>query len=135
MENCKFCRIAKGELNSYRLYEDEKFFAFLDINPIQEGHFMIIPKKHSEYIFDLEEPDYTELMLLAKKLSKNLKEATRTKKIGLAVEGFGEEHLHIHLVPLQQLGDLDPCKHKRAMDDHLKMLHKKLLPYFNSGQS
>lgn len=132
MENCKFCRIAKGELSSFKLYEDEKFFAFLDKSPIQEGHFMIIPKKHSEYIFDLEEPDYTELMQLAKKLSAKLKEATKTKKIGLAVEGFGEDHLHIHLVPLQQLGDLDPCKHKRAMDDHLQMLHKKLLPFFNS---
>ena len=130
MEDCKFCKIAKGELGSYKLYEDEKFFAFLDTSPIQEGHFLIIPKKHAEYIFDLQEPDYSELMQLAKKLSKNLKEATKAKKIGLAVEGFGEDHLHIHLVPINHLGDLDPCKHKRAMDDHLSILHKKLLKYF-----
>jgi len=132
MENCKFCRIVKRELNSYKLYEDEKFLAFLDINSVQEGHFMIIPKKHSEYIFDLEEPDYSELMKLAKKLSAKLKEATKAKKIGLAVEGFGEEHLHIHLMPVNKVGDLDPCKHKRVMDDHLQMLHKKLMPFFNS---
>ncbi len=69
-------------------------------------------------------------MKLARKLSKNLKEATKAKKIGLAVEGFGEEHLHVHLVPINKVGDLDPCKHKRAMDDHLKILHKKLKEYF-----
>lgn len=130
MENCTFCKIIKGELTSYKLYEDEKFLAILDINPIQEGHIMIIPKKHNEYIFDLSEPDYIEIMNLAKKLSRNLKEATRAKKIGLAVEGFGEEHLHVHLVPINKVGDLDPCKHKRAMDDHLKILHAKLMKYF-----
>lgn len=91
---------------------------------------MIIPKKHSEYIFDLEEPDYNELMQLAKKLSKNLKKATKAKKIGLAVEGFGEEHLHIHLVPINVVGDLDPCKHKRASEIELKNIHRQLLPYF-----
>lgn len=80
MKDCKFCKLVRGELSCYKLYEDEKFFVFLDISPIQEEHFMIIPKKHSEYIFDLDEPDYTELMLLAKKLSTKLKEATKAKK-------------------------------------------------------
>ena len=130
MKNCKFCKIVRGELESYKLYEDEKFFAFLDISPIQRGHFMIIPKKHSEYIFDLEEPDYTELLKLAKKLSKNLKEATKAIKIGLAVEGFGEAHLHIHLIPLNKMGDLDPCLHKRTSDEVLKEVYNELLPYF-----
>ncbi len=130
MENCTFCKIVKGELNCYKLYEDENLLAILDINPIQEGHIMIIPKRHSEYIFDLNETDYVEMMNLAKKLSKNLKEATRAKKIGLAVEGFCEEHLHIHLVPINKVGDLDPCKHKREMDDHLRILHEKLMKFF-----
>lgn len=129
-QNCTFCRIVNGELPCYKLYEDENFLAFMDISPIQEGHFMIIPKKHEEYIFDLDETQYTELMKLARKLSKNLKGATKAKKIGLAVEGFGEEHLHVHLVPINKVGDLDPCKHKRAMNDHLKILHEKLMNYF-----
>jgi len=78
--NCKFCKIVSGELNCYKLYEDEMHLAFLDISPIQEGHFMIIPKQHREYLFDLEETEYIEIMKLAQQLSKKLKAATNAKK-------------------------------------------------------
>ena len=128
--DCKFCKIVSGELKCYKLYEDENHIAFLDISPIQEGHFMIIPKRHGEYIFDLDETEYTEIMKLARILSKKLKDATKAKKIGLAVEGFGETHLHIHLMPINKAGDLDPCKHKRASDEKLTEVYNHLLPFF-----
>lgn len=91
------------KIPSYKLYEDESFIAFLDINPISEGHLLIIPKEHQEYLFDMEDEGYTAIMMLAKNLSAKLKVATRAKKIGLGVEGFGEEHLHIHLIPINKL--------------------------------
>ena len=128
--NCVFCKIIEGKIPSYKLYEDENFFAFLDINPISEGHLLIIPKEHEEYLFDMEDEKYTAIMKLAKNLSAKLKEATKAKKIGLSVEGFGEAHAHIHLIPINKLGDFDPCKATRAMDNHLSILHKKLLEFF-----
>jgi len=75
MEDCLFCKIIKGEIPSYKIWEDENFFAFLDINPINPGHTILVPRKHLDYIFDLEEPLYSEIFRTVKKLSKPLKRA------------------------------------------------------------
>lgn len=109
MDDCIFCKIVKGIVPSLKIYEDKNFFAFLDINPIRQGHTLLIPKKHIDYVFDYADPEYSEIFRLAKKLSIKIKKATNAKKIGIAVEGIAVGHLHIHLVPVNKGNDLDPC--------------------------
>ncbi len=130
MKNCIFCQIVAGKSPNYKLYEDKDFLAFLDINPMNFGHFLIISKKHYNYIFDLPEPLYSKIFKLTKKLSKPLKLATKAKRIGIAIEGLAVPHLHIHMVPLNNLSDLDPNRAKRALDKELKRTHKMLKKYF-----
>jgi histidine triad (HIT) family protein len=122
MNDCIFCRIVKGEIPSFKVWEDEDFFAFLDINPISEGHTLLIPKKHINYIFDYEDPDYSKIFERAKLLSRKIKKVTGAKKIGLAIEGISVEHLHLHLVPVNDMNDLDPCKAKPGDKDELAKL-------------
>lgn len=126
MENCLFCKIIKGKIPSYKIWEDENFFAFLNINPINPGHTILVPKKHLDYIFDLEEPLYSEIFKTAKKLSRPLKKATGAEKIGLAIEGLAIRHIHIHLVPVNKVNDLDPNKAKKASSEELLTIVEKV---------
>jgi len=114
MENCIFCKIVKGELPCYKIWENEKFLAFLDINPVSLGHTILVPKKHIDYIFDLKEPLYSEIFKIAKKLSKAIQQAVGSKKIGLAIEGIFIHHAHIHLIPVNKGNDLNPTKAKKG---------------------
>ena len=127
MENCVFCKIIKGEIPSYKIYEDEKFFAFLDIRPVNPGHMDIIPKEHYGYIFDLPENLYQGIFELAKKISIPLKLATGAKRIGIAVEGFGVDHAHVHLVPLHNSYELDPHRAKKASEEELELIQKRII--------
>jgi len=106
MEDCIFCKIVGGEIKDVRIWEDEKYIAFLDMRQISPGHTLLIPKKHTDYLFDMEDNEYCELMLKAKEISKKLKLKLKTKKIGLAVEGFGVPHAHIHLIPINKGGEI-----------------------------
>ncbi|MBI2004354.1 HIT domain-containing protein [Candidatus Pacearchaeota archaeon] len=92
MKNCIFCKILKGEISAVKIFEDEKHFAFLDMNPINSGHTLLIPKKHIEYLFDLNDDEYSELMLKAKHLAKLLKNKLVSKRVGIAVEGFAKKN-------------------------------------------
>ena len=102
-----FSKIVKGEIPSYKVAENDDFFAFLDINPLAKGHTLVIPKNEIDYIFDMDDDLYTELFLYAKKIAKAIKKTYPCKKIGMAVIGLDVNHVHIHLVPLNNSGDLD----------------------------
>lgn len=102
-----FARIAAGEIPSYKVAEDEKHFAFLDINPMAPGHTLVIPRKETDYLFDLSAEEYGELMEFARKVALKLKKAVPCKRIGVAVLGMEVPHAHIHLVPLQSEADMD----------------------------
>ena len=102
-----FSRIAAGEIPSYKVAEDEKHFAFLDINPMAPGHTLVIPRKETDYLFDLSAEEYGELMEFARKVALKLKKAVPCKRIGVAVLGMEVPHAHIHLVPLQSEADMD----------------------------
>jgi len=103
-----FTRIAKGEIPSYKVAEDEKFYAFLDISPLAKGHTLVIPKNvEDDYIFHLDEETYAGLWAFARKVAIALKAAVPCKRIGVAVLGMEVPHTHIHLVPLNTEGDLD----------------------------
>lgn len=101
-----FSRIVAGEIPCYKIAEDEKYFAFLDINPLTKGHTLVIPKKEIDYLFDLEDNEFTEINLFAKRIAIALKKAIPCKRIGSAVIGLEVPHAHIHLVPIQKESDL-----------------------------
>ena len=116
-----FTRIAKGEIPSYKVAESEDFYAFLDINPLAEGHTLVIPKKvEDDYIFNLDEKTYEGLWAFARKVAVALKAAVPCKRVGVAVLGMEVPHTHIHLVPLQTEGDLDFRKKRPEVSDARK---------------
>lgn len=125
MDDCVFCKIIKGEIEAVKIWEDDKFFAFLDIKPVNPGHALLLPKKHVDYIFDVEEPLYSEIFQIAKKLAKPIKNAMAVKRIGIIVEGFGVPHAHIHLVPIN-FGEIDPQRAKDATAEELSDIAEKI---------
>ena len=110
-----FSRIAAGEIPSYKVAEDERHFAFLDINPVNEGHVLVIPRKETDYIFDLSDEDYEALMLFAKRVAKALKKALPCAKVGMSVIGLDVPHVHVHLVPMNSGADMDFCGKKLTL--------------------
>lgn len=102
-----FSKIVAGEIPSYKIAEDERYYAFLDINPITWGHTLVIPKQETDYIFDLDDPTIGDLMIFAKKVAGAIKETIPCRKVGMAVLGLEVPHAHIHLVPLKNEGDMD----------------------------
>jgi len=104
-----FTRIIKGEIPSFKVAEDEKHYAFLDINPLKKGHTLVIPKlpePEADYIFDLDDKVLADLMVFAKKVAAGIKIATGCKRVGVAVLGMEVNHVHIHLVPLDNERDM-----------------------------
>ncbi len=105
-DDCIFCKFGQNKAKFVKIWEDKNFLAFLDHKPITEGHTLLIPKQHFEYIFDLNDKLYDKIFKRAKQLSKPLKTALEATRIGVIVEGFGVNHVHIHLVPLKKGGEL-----------------------------
>lgn len=102
-----FTRIVNGEIPSYKVAEDKDFYAFLDISPLAKGHTLVIPKKEVDYIFDLDDDLYSRMNLFAKKVARAIEKSVTCKRIGVAVIGLEVPHAHIHLVPLNDIGDLN----------------------------
>lgn len=109
-----FSRIIAGEIPCYKIAEDENFFAFLDINPVNWGHTLVVPKKEVDYLFDMEDADLAAMTLFAKRVAKAIKAAIPCRKVGVTVLGLEVPHAHIHLVPLKVEGDMD--FHKKISD-------------------
>lgn len=117
-----FSKIAAGEIPSYKVAEDDRFYAFLDINPLQWGHTLVIPKQETDYIFDLDDDTLAGLQVFSKRVAKAIKKAIPCRKVGQAVLGLEVPHAHIHLVPLKTEGDMDFSK-KIAAPDPAEMAH------------
>ena len=107
-----FSKIAAGEIPSYKCAEDERFYAFLDINPVAYGHTLVIPREETDYIFDLDDKTLADLHVFGKKVAVALKQVVPCTKVGVAVLGLEVPHAHIHLVPMQTEGDMDFRKAK-----------------------
>ncbi|MDE6573597.1 MAG: HIT family protein [Duncaniella sp.] len=105
-----FSRIANGEIPSYKIAEDEKHYAFLDINPVAPGHVLVIPRREDDYIFNLPESDYADLMAFARRVAKAQEKAISCKRVGVAVIGLEVPHTHIHLIPINSEADMDFSK-------------------------
>lgn len=102
-----FSKIIAGEIPSYRVAEDDKHYAFLDINPLSEGHTLVVPKREVDYIFDLTDEEYADLQLFAKRVAAAIEKTVPCKRIGVAVIGLEVPHAHIHLVPINTEADMD----------------------------
>ncbi|OGJ12439.1 hypothetical protein A3K82_02775 [Candidatus Pacearchaeota archaeon RBG_19FT_COMBO_34_9] len=126
MTDCIFCKIANGEVPAVKIWENKDFFASLDINPMNPGHTLVIPKKHNDYLFDLSDREYVELMLHAKFIAKKLKEKLNPKRIGMIVEGFAVPHVHIHLIPLNHGEELNFSRAKPASPEELNKMKEKI---------
>ena len=112
-----FTKIINREIPAYIISENSKFIAFLDINPLSIGHTLVVPKKEIDYFFDLDDDFLTEILLFSKKISKAIKKVTRCNRIGLSVIGLEVPHAHLHLVPLNEMNDIDFSKKKISLKD------------------
>lgn len=123
MEETIFTKIVKGEIPCYKIAEDDNFFAFLDISPIAKGHTLVITKVQNDYIFDLSDELLGKMMIFAKKVAAGIKKAIPCQRIGVAVIGIDVPHNHIHLVPINGVGDLN-FKGDRVQltDEEFKMI-------------
>lgn len=117
-----FSRIAAGEIPSYKVAETERFFAFLDINPVQPGHVLVIPKNEVDYIFDIDDEEFAGLHIFAKKVAKAMRKAVPCVKVGVAVIGLEVHHAHIHLIPINNDGDLDFNNKKTLPESEMKAI-------------
>lgn len=102
-----FSKIIAGEIPSYRIHEDERFYAFLDIHPLAEGHTLVIPKVETDYLFDLDEDLLGDMMIFARKVALAMDKTMDCKRVGVAVLGLEVPHAHIHLVPINDLHDIE----------------------------
>ena len=126
-----FSRIVKGEIPCYKIAEDERFFAFMDINPVAKGHTLVIPKREVDYIFALDDDEIADMMVFAKKVAKAIEKAVPCKRIGVAVIGLEVPHAHIHLIPISQEGDMDFKKdHVHLSEEEFLDLQKRIVEQF-----
>ena len=102
-----FSRIVAGEIPSYKVAENDKFYAFLDIAPLAKGHTLLIPKREVDYFFDLEDDELQEMIVFAKQIAKKIKATTECKKVATVVLGLEVAHAHIHLIPMNTEKDVD----------------------------
>lgn len=101
-----FTKIVKGEIPSYKIHENEQFYAFLDINPLKKGHTLVIPKKEVDYLFDIDDATLSDMIVYAKNIAVAIQQAISCKRVGLMVIGLEIPHAHIHLIPIQKEGDM-----------------------------
>jgi len=122
-----FSKIVSGEIPCYKVAENEKFLAFLDINPLSVGHTLVIPKKETDYIFDIDDADLSEMIVFAKNVAKKIEKNVKCKRIGVAVIGLEVPHAHIHLIPINNVLDIDFSRPKLKLEkEKLDEISKKI---------
>lgn len=113
-----FTKIINGEIPAYKIAENDKFLAFLDVNPLQKGHTLVIPKTEIDYIFDLENDMLAEMMVFAKEVAKKIEATIECNRIGVAVIGLEVPHAHIHLIPINKMDDMNFANQKMSLSKH-----------------
>lgn len=126
-----FSKIVNNEIPAFKIAETEKFLAFLDVNPLAIGHTLVIPKQEIDYLFDIENEVYAELMLFAKIVAQKIKLAIPCKKIGIAVIGLEVPHAHIHLIPMNNVSDMNFANPKLKLSaEKLEEIRQQILAAF-----
>ena len=126
----RFSKIAAGEIPSFKCAEDDRFYAFLDINPVRRGHTLVVPRKEIDYIFDMEDNDLAAFEVFAKKVARAIKAAFPCKKVAEVVLGLEVDHAHIHLIPIDSEADVDLHHHIKLSDEEMKATADKILAEF-----
>ena len=124
-----FTKIISGEIPSYKIYEDENYLAFLDINPNALGHTLCIPKKEIDQIFDLDDQTLTGLMIFSKKVARAIKKAVVCKRVGISVIGLEVPHVHVHLIPINNMDDMSFETKIHLKQDEFTEIMKKIKSY------
>lgn len=128
-----FTKIAAGEIPSYKCAENDKFYAFLDISPLKEGHTLVIPRKEVDYIFDMDDADIAEFEVFAKKVAQAIKTAFPCKKVAQVVLGLEVPHAHIHLIPMDSEADVNFRKeHLQLSEEEFKSISGKIYEAFKA---
>lgn len=132
-ENCVFCKIIKGGIPAAKVWENEEFLAFLSIAPINPGHTLAIPKKHVDYIFDLDEETLGKLLVVSKPVAQAIKQAfsPKTGKVGIMVAGGEVAHVHLHLIPMDTERDLTFDRQKSASLEEIQQNSEKIKKYID----
>ncbi len=125
-----FSKIAAGEIPSYKCAEDDKFYAFLDINPVKKAHTLVVPRKEVDYIFDMDDKDLAAFEVFAKKVAIAIRNAFPCKKVAQVVLGLEVNHAHIHLIPIDSEADVDFHKHVKLTEEEMKDTADKILAEF-----
>lgn len=125
-----FTKIIKGEIPSYKIAENERFFAFLDINPNAKGHTLVIPKKEENKLFDLDKETYRDLMLFSYRVAKALEKTVACKRIGMSVVGLEVPHVHVHLIPINVMDDMRFTKKEKLSEEAFLELVKDIAANF-----
>lgn len=125
-----FSKIIAGEIPSYKCAESDRFYAFLDINPVGKGHTLVVPKKEIDYLFDMDDEELGAMMVFAKKVARAIKSVIPCRKVGMAVLGLEVNHAHIHLIPLQSEGDMDFKNKKQFMPEQMQQIAADILSAF-----
>ena len=126
-----FTKIVQGEIPSYKIAEDENFFAFLDINPNAKGHTLVIPKKEENKIFDLDRETYNELMDFSYRVAKALEKTIPCERIGMSVIGLEVPHVHVHLIPINFMDDMRFVKKEKLSNEEFVALAKSISENFS----
>lgn len=126
-----FSKIISGDIPSYKIAEDDKFYAFLDINPMAKGHTLVVPKQETDYIFDLDDDMLGEMVKFSKRVAKAIEKAISCKRVAVMVIGLEVPHAHIHLVPIQREGDLNLTNPKiKLINDEFVEIAEKIKSAF-----
>lgn len=125
-----FSKIAAGEIPSYKCAEDDKFYAFLDINPVVKGHTLVVPRKEIDYIFNMDDKDLADFEVFAKKVARAIRAAFPCKKVAEVVLGLEVNHAHIHLMPINSEADVDFHKHVKFSDEDMAAIADKIYTEF-----
>jgi histidine triad (HIT) family protein len=125
-----FSKIIAGEIPCFRIAENEEFFSFLDVRPMQKGHVLVVPKNEVDYLFDMDSEQYQRFFLFARQVADALKKAVPCKKVGMAVVGLEVPHAHIHLVPLNEVGDMVFGKQLDVSKEEMEKIAKEIQSHF-----
>ena len=129
-----FSKIASCEIPAYKVAESNDFLAFLDVNPLVKGHVLVIPKKETDYIFDVEDEEFKNLFAFAKNVARAIKKVISCKRIGVAVIGLEVPHAHIHLIPISKMKDMDFSNEKLQLTkDEFLEISAKIKEAFNDA--
>jgi histidine triad (HIT) family protein len=116
VDGCVFCALVNGVIPARRVYEDQDHMAFFPLKHIEPGHTLLIPRRHHDYVFDMSDADYQALWRAAKRLAPAIKSVSGASRVGILVEGFSVPHVHVHLVPINKLNDLNPSREQAIAD-------------------